>query len=87
MSLPEIPLPFINDFNDETSDHEKGLKIPASTTPKKMLESHCESHMNLNLVMELDRNNDKMEVTMVVETGKVMINGGGPTGETIYNWE
>ena len=48
---------------------------------------NCESHMDSNLVMEPDGNNDKMEVTMVAETGKVMIDGGGPTGETIYNWE
>ena len=50
---------------------------------RSLLESHCESHMDLNFVMEPDGNNDKMEVTMVVETGKVTIDGGGPAGETI----
>ena len=43
--------------------------------------------MDSNLVMEPDGNNDEMEVTMVVETGEVTVDGGGPMGETIYDWE
>ena len=43
--------------------------------------------MDSNLVMEQDGNSDKMEVTMVGETCQVMVDGVGPMGETIYDWE
>ena len=52
-----------------------------------VLESNCESHMDSNLVMEPDGNSDKTEVTTVGETCQVTVDGGGPTGETIYDWE
>ena len=54
---------------------------------KDMLESNCDSHMDLNLVMEPDRNNDKIEVTTVGETCQVTVDGVGPAGKTIYDWE
>ena len=43
--------------------------------------------MDSNLVMERDGNSDKTEVTMVGETCQVTVDGVGPAGETIYNWE
>ena len=52
-----------------------------------LLESTCESHMDSNLVMEPDGNSDETDVTTVNETGQVTADGGGPMGETIYDWE
>ena len=61
--------------------------VPDKSVAFAVLESNCESHMDSNLVMEPDRNNVKTEVTMVIETCQVTVDGGGPAGETIYDWE
>jgi hypothetical protein len=76
-----------DEYMKQRGDVEWIEEVHHGTHKGRVLESNCESHMDSNLIMEPDGNNDKTEVTTVVGTGKITVDGGGPAGETIYDWE